>query len=41
LAIKPLQEEEFDSLDLYHATNGGQAALARKRRDDALREKAY
>jgi Radical SAM superfamily len=41
LAITAPEEDEFDSLDLYHATNGGQAALARKRRDDALREKAY
>ena len=33
----PLPDEEFDSLDLYHATSGGEAALARKRREDALR----
>jgi hypothetical protein len=39
LAITPPEEEEFDSLDLYHATNGGEAALARKRREDALRAK--
>ena len=40
LSITPPQEEEFDSLDLYHATSGGEAALARKRREDALRAKA-
>jgi hypothetical protein len=38
LAIAPPQADEFDSLDLYHATSGGEAALARKRRDDAIRE---
>ena len=37
LAIAPPQEDEFDTLDLYHATSGGEAALARKRRDDAIR----
>ena len=39
LSILPPQADEFDSLDLYRATSGGEAALARKRRDDALREK--
>jgi hypothetical protein len=39
LAITPPEEQEFDNLDLYHATNGGEAALARKRREDALRAK--
>jgi Radical SAM superfamily len=39
LSIAPPQPDEFDNLDLYHATSGGEAALARKRRDDALREK--
>ena len=29
--------DEFDRLDLYHATAGGEAALARKRREDTLR----
>jgi hypothetical protein len=38
IAIAP-QEDEFDNLDLYHATSGGEAALARKRRDDALRDR--
>ena len=37
LAIAPPQDDEFDALDLYHATTGGEAALARKRRDDAIR----
>ncbi len=40
LAIEPLRENEFESLDLYHATSGGEAALGRKRRDDAIREQA-
>ncbi|MBV8775743.1 MAG: radical SAM protein, partial [Alphaproteobacteria bacterium] len=31
------QADELETLDLYHATSGGEAALARKRRDDALR----
>src|SRR5262249_11676952 len=37
LAIAPPEQDEFDALDLYHATRGGEAALARKRRDDAIR----
>jgi hypothetical protein len=37
LAIAPPQANEFEALDLYHATSGGEAALARKRRDDAIR----
>lgn len=36
LAITPQQPEEFEALDLYHATSGGEAALARKRRDAAI-----
>jgi hypothetical protein len=39
LAIAPPQRDEFETLDLYHATDGGEAALGRKRRDDALRTK--
>ena len=31
------QEDELDKLDLFHATQGGEAAVARKRRDDAIR----
>jgi Radical SAM superfamily len=37
LAIAPPQSDEFEALDLYHATNGGEAAVARKRRADAIR----
>jgi hypothetical protein len=40
LAIAPPRSDEFDSLDLYHATSGGEAALARMRRDDAIRGSA-
>jgi hypothetical protein len=32
LSITPIAEAEFEQLDLYHATAGGEAALARKRR---------
>jgi hypothetical protein len=39
VAIAPPKADEFESLDLYHATAGGEAALARKRRDDAIRVK--
>jgi hypothetical protein len=31
------QADELDTLDLFHATHGGEAAVARKRRDDAIR----
>jgi len=37
LATTPPEDDEFDRLDLYQATTGGEAALARKRREDALR----
>ena len=37
LAITPPEAAELDTLDLYHATDGGEDALARKRRDDASR----
>ena len=37
LAIAPPQSDEYDVLDLYHATSGGEAALARMRRDQAIR----
>ena len=40
LALSPLMENEAESLDLYHATRGGEAALARKHRDDAIRAHA-
>ena len=35
--IAPPQADEFEALDLYHATFGGEEALARKRRADAIR----
>jgi radical SAM family protein len=31
------REDDLDVLDLFHATHGGEAAVARKRRDDAIR----
>ena len=34
LAIAPPQEDELDTLDLYHVTSGGEAAVVRVRRDD-------
>jgi Radical SAM superfamily len=37
LAIAPPADDEFEALDLYHATAGGEAALERKRRDEAIR----
>ncbi|MFZ1962687.1 MAG: radical SAM protein [Roseiarcus sp.] len=37
VAIAPPERDEFETLELYHATSGGEAALARKRRDDAIR----
>jgi hypothetical protein len=37
LAIAPPKADEFDALDLYHATTGGEAALKRKYRGDAIR----
>jgi hypothetical protein len=40
-AIAPPQSDEFEALDIYHATRGGEAALARKRRDDAIRAGTY
>jgi len=40
LAIAPPRDDEFEALDLYHATAGGEDALARKRRDETIRETA-
>jgi hypothetical protein len=40
LAIAPPRADEFEALDLYHATSGGEDALARKRRDEVIRDKA-
>jgi hypothetical protein len=37
LAIAPPLEDELDTLDLYHVTSGGEAAVASSRRDDAAR----
>jgi hypothetical protein len=37
VAVAPPQQDEFERLSLYHATIGGEAALARKRRDDVIR----
>jgi hypothetical protein len=39
LAIAPPEADEFDNLDLYHMTAGGEEALARKRREDTIRER--
>ncbi len=41
LAIAPPEANEFEALDIYHVTRGGEDALARKRRDDAIRAKQY
>ncbi|NVN86090.1 MAG: radical SAM protein [Rhodopseudomonas sp.] len=38
LAIAPPRADEFEALELYHATAGGEDALARKRRDETIRE---
>ena len=40
LAIAPMREDEFETMELYHGTSGGEAALARKRRDDAIRSRS-
>jgi hypothetical protein len=40
LAIAPPREDEFEQLSLYHATTGGEAALARKKLGDSIRESA-
>ena len=41
LAIASPKADEFEALDLYHATTGGEAALKRKYRDDAIRARAH
>jgi len=38
LAIAPPAADEFEALDLYQATAGGAAALARKHRGDVIRQ---
>jgi hypothetical protein len=37
IALTPLSDNEDQSLELFHATRGGEAALERKRRSDAIR----
>ena len=37
VAIEPPREDEFEQLALYHATTGGEAALARMRLGDSIR----
>jgi Radical SAM superfamily len=39
LAITPPDDAENDGLDLYHATRGGEEALAKQRREDESRAK--
>jgi Radical SAM superfamily len=41
LAVAPPRDNEFEALDLYHATDGGEAALERKRREDDIRVKGH
>ena len=33
--------QRHDALDLYHQTTGGEAALARKYRDDDIRARSH
>jgi hypothetical protein len=40
LAIEPPKSDEFEQLSLYHATSGGEAALARKTLGDNIRDSA-
>jgi hypothetical protein len=40
IAIAPAAEEDAETLHLYHATSGGEAALARQRRHEAIRARA-
>ena len=39
-AIAPPDEDDDSAISLYHATNGGEAALARQRRQDEIRAHA-
>ncbi|HXX07177.1 MAG TPA: radical SAM protein [Pseudolabrys sp.] len=41
IAIAPPQHDEFERLSLYHETAGGEAALARRRRDDVIRIRSH
>jgi hypothetical protein len=40
LAIALPRDDEFEQLSLYHATSGGEAALARKALGDSIRDSA-
>jgi hypothetical protein len=40
IAIAPPRDDEFEQLSLYHATSGGEAALARKALGDSIRDSA-
>jgi hypothetical protein len=40
LSLTPVTGEEFDELDLFTATGGGRAAVARKRDEEARRAAA-
>lgn len=39
LAITPPKADEFEALDIYHATAGGEAALARRHYHDGIRSR--
>ena len=39
MAIEPARAEELDTLELYQATSGGEAAVAKVRREAASRER--
>jgi hypothetical protein len=41
VAIAPPRQDEFEAMALYHETTGGEAALARKRRDDSIRSTGH
>ena len=41
LAISAPKADEFETLDIYHATTGGEAALKRKKRDDDIRARTH
>jgi len=41
LAVAPPKADEFDTLEMYHATAGGEEALKRKKRDEAIRAKTH
>jgi hypothetical protein len=38
LATRPLAHNELESLDLFHETRGGEEAVAKQHRQDALLE---